>query len=147
VSATRIAIGMAFVAGLAGAAQAAVSGTLGKRIGSVQAAAFGAVVVGIILVTIAVAIGRGPGIFDALRQPPWLWITGLLGATILFTLTFAPPRIGTFATVALMIAGQLIAGAAIDAFGWLGTERIPVTFTRVAGLVLLTAGAALTLKH
>jgi transporter family-2 protein len=66
---------------------------------------------------------------------------------ILFTLTFAPPRIGTFATVALMIAGQLIAGAAIDAFGWLGTERIPVTLTRVAGLVLLTAGAALTLKH
>ncbi|HJR98464.1 MAG TPA: DMT family transporter [Actinomycetota bacterium] len=146
-SATRIAIGMAFVAGLAGAAQAAVAGTLGKRIGSVQAAAFGAVVVGIILVGIAVATGRGGGIVDALRQPAWLWFTGFLGALILFTITFAPPRIGTFATVALMIAGQLIAGATIDALGWLGTERIPVTLTRVAGLVLLTAGAALTLKR
>ena len=46
-----------------------------------------------------------------------------------------------------MIAGQLLAGALIDGFGWLGTERIPLTAYRVIGLILLTAGAALTLKR
>lgn len=147
VSATRIAVSLSFVAGLAGAAQASVSGALGKRIGSVQAAAFGAILAAAILIGLALAVGRGGGITDALRQPAWLWISGVFGAGIVLTLAYAPPRIGTFATVALMIAGQLLAGAAIDAFGWLGTERIPVTASRLIGLLLLTAGAALTLRR
>lgn len=138
---------MSFAAGLAGAAQASVSGALGKRVGSVQAAAFGAIVAAVLLLVLAVVAGRGGGISDVFRQPAWLWIPGVFGAGIVLTLAYAPSRIGTFATVALMIAGQLLAGAAIDAFGWLGTERIPVTASRVIGLVLLTAGAALTLKR
>ena len=146
-SATRIAITMSVVAGLAGAAQASVSGALGKRVGSVQAAAFGGIVAALLLVGLAVLAGRGSGIADVFRQPAWLMISGVFGAGIVLTLAYAPPRIGTFATVALMIAGQLIAGAAIDAFGWLGNERIPVTATRMIGLVLLTAGAALTLRR
>ena len=146
-SATRIAITMSFAAGLAGAAQASVSGALGRRVGSVQAAAFGAIVSAVLLVALLLLSGRGAGVADVIRQPPWLLISGFFGAGIVLTVAYAPPRIGTFATVALLIAGQLLAGAAIDAFGWLGTERIPVTVTRIVGLVLLTAGAALTLKR
>jgi len=146
-SVTRIAISMSFAAGLAGAAQASVSGVLGKRVGSVQAAAFGAIVAAVLLVALAVFTGRGAGIADVFRQPPWLLLSGVFGASIVLTLAYAPSRIGTFAAVALMIAGQLLAGALIDGFGWLGTERIPLTATRVIGLLLLTAGAALTLKR
>ena len=138
---------MSFAAGLAGAAQASVSGTLGKRVGSVQAAAFGAIVAAVLLVGLAVLTGRGAGIADVLRQPAWLLLSGVFGAGIVLTLAYAPSRIGTFAAVALMIAGQLLAGALIDGFGWLGTERIPLTTSRVMGLILLTAGAALTLKR
>lgn len=146
-SASRIAITMAFVAGLAGAAQASVSGAMGSRIGSLQAAAFGSIVAAVLLVGLALVLGDAPGIADALHQPPWLWISGAFGAVIVLAIAFAPPRIGTFATVALLIAGQLIAGAAIDAFGWLGTARIPVTASRAVGLVLLAAGAILTLRR
>ena len=103
-SATRLAIVFAFVAGLAGAAQAAIAGALGRRVGSVQAAAFGTVIAAAILVLLAVILGRGGGIVDALHQPVWLWSIGVLGATIVLAITFAPPRIGTFATVALLIA-------------------------------------------
>jgi bacterial/archaeal transporter family-2 protein len=138
---------MSFVAGLAGAAQASVSGALGKRVGTVQAAAFGAILAATILVVLAVLAGRSGGILVVVRQPLWLLTGGVLGAGIVLTLAYAPPRIGTFATVALMIAGQLLAGAAIDAFGWLGTERIPVTVGRAIGLLLLTIGAALTLRR
>ena len=146
-SVTRIAITMSFIAGLAGAAQASVSGALGKRVGSVQAASFGAIVAAVLLVSLALLTGRGSGIGDVLRQPAWLMISGVLGAGIVLTLAYAPQRIGTFAAVALMIAGQLIAGAAIDAFGWLGTERIPITVTRAVGLVLVGAGALLSLRR
>jgi transporter family-2 protein len=147
VSATRLAIVFAFVAGLAGAAQAAIAGALGRRVGSVQAAAFGTVIAATILVVLAVALGRGSGITAAIHHPPWLWLTGVLGATIVLAITFAPPLIGTFATVALLIAGQLIAGVLIDAYGLLGSPRLPVTSARATGLILVAVGAALTLKR
>jgi transporter family-2 protein len=37
--------------------------------------------------------------------------------------------------------------AVIDRFGLFGLDKIALTWTRVAGLVLLAAGAALTLKR
>ena len=147
VSATRLAIAFSFFAGLAGAAQAAIAGALGRRVGAVQAAGFGTAIAATLLVLLAVVLGRGGGMVAAVHQPPWLWLTGVLGATIVLAITFAPPLIGTFATVALLIAGQLIAGALIDAYGLLGSPRLPVTLTRATGLILVAVGAALTLRR
>ena len=144
---TRIAIVFSFAAGIAGAAQAAVSGALGRRVGTIGAAGFGVVLAAILVVALAVVLGRGGSIASAVQQPVWLWLGGLFGAVIVLAIAYAPARIGTFATVALLIAGQLAAGAAIDALGLLGSPRIPVTIARAAGLVLVAAGAALTLKR
>jgi transporter family-2 protein len=147
VTGTRIAIAFSLAAGIAGAAQAAVSGTLGRRVGTIGSAGFGVVFAAILVVALALALGRGGSIAAVIHQPSWLWLGGLFGAVIVLAIAYAPPRIGTFATVALLIAGQLAAGALIDAFGWLGSPRIPVTVTRVAGLLLVAAGAALTLRR
>ena len=144
---TRIAIVFSIAAGIAGAAQASISGALGRRVGTIGAAGFGVALAALLVVTLAVALGRGGSIVAGIHQPFWLWLGGLFGATIVMAIAYAPPRIGTFATVALLIAGQLAAGAAIDALGLLGSPRIPVTITRVSGLVLVAAGAALTLKR
>jgi bacterial/archaeal transporter family-2 protein len=63
-------------------------------------------------------------------------------------MTVAAPRIGTAATIGVVIAGNLAMGAAIDRYGLFGLDRIPLNWTRVLGLVLLAAGAALSLvKH
>ena len=142
-----MAIVFSLSAGIAGAAQAAVSGSLGRRVGTVGAAGLGVVLAAVLVVVLALALGRGGSILSAVHQPFWLWLGGLFGATVVLAIAYAPPRIGTFATVALLIAGQLAAGAAIDAFGVLGSPRIPVTVTRAMGLVLVAAGAALTLKR
>ena len=115
--------------------------------GTIGSAGFGVILAAVLVIALAVALGRGGSIVAALQQPLWLWLGGLFGALIVLAIAYAPPRIGTFATVALLIAGQLAAGALIDAYGWLGSPRIPVTLARVAGLVLVTAGAALTLKR
>lgn len=144
---TRLAVVFSLAAGIAGAAQASISGALGRRVGTIGSAGIGVIIAAVLVVALAVALGRGGSIVAALQQPLWLWLGGLFGATIVLAIAYAPPRIGTFATVALLIAGQLAAGALIDAFGWLGSPRIPVTLARVAGLVLVTAGAALTLKR
>ena len=144
---TRIAIAFSLGAGIAGAAQASVSGALGRRVGTIGSAGFGVVLAAILVVALALALGRGGSIVAAIHQPAWLWLGGLFGAVIVLAIAYAPPRIGTFATVALLIAGQLVAGALIDAFGWMGSPKIPVTVARVAGLVLVAAGAALTLRR
>jgi transporter family-2 protein len=70
-----------------------------------------------------------------------------MGTFIVFTITFVSPRIGTAATIGLLVAGQLAAGAVIDRFGLFGFERIAFTWPRVVGIVLLAAGALLTLKR
>ena len=83
---------------------------------------------------------RGPA-------PKWLWLGALLGTFIVFTITLVSPRIGTTATIALLVAGQLAAGAAIDRFGLFGFERIALGWPRALGIALLAAGAALTLRR
>ena len=86
------------------------------------------------------------GYVAAARQPPWLWVGALMGAIVVFTITFAGPRIGTAATIGLLISGQLVMGAAIDRFGLFGLDRIALHWPRVLGIVLLGIGAALSLK-
>ena len=70
-----------------------------------------------------------------------------MGAFIVFTVTLAAPRIGAAATIGLVIAGQLVMGAAIDRFGLFGLERISLHWPRLLGLALLAAGAGLSLKR
>jgi transporter family-2 protein len=147
VTGNAAAISFALVAGLAGAIQVAVNGALGRRIGVLDAAAFGSIVAAGLLVA-ATFIGRGgEGIQAALRAPWWMWLGGFMGALIVTGITYSPRHIGVFATIGLLIAGQLAMGALIDALGLFGVERIPLDAARIAGLTLLAVGAALVLHR
>lgn len=147
VSGFKIAVALSVVAGIGGGLQAAISGSFGRRIGVLEATAFLATLGAVVLLVAAVVI-RGPGgIVEGFRHPPWLWLAGIFGALVVFTLVFSPPQIGTFATIALLISGQLAAGALIDAFGLFGFDRVPLTLTRLAGLGFLAVGALLVLRR
>ena len=147
-SASAVAVFLSLVAGLAGSIQVAVSGTFGRRIGVLEAAAFGAVFAALILVALVAAASRSvSGIGSGLGEPPWLWLNGVMSAIVVVGITYAGPRLGTFATIALVIAAQLFMGVLIDAFGMFGLERIPLNWARITGLVLLAGGSALVLKR
>ena len=146
-SGEKLAILVAVIAGIGGGFQAAISGVFGRRIGVLEATAFLAVFGASVLLVVAL-VARGPGgILDGFRQPAWLWLAGPLGALVVFTFVFGPPRIGTFATVGLVIGGQLAAAALIDAVGLFGIERVPFTLARVAGMAFLAVGAVLVLRR
>jgi transporter family-2 protein len=148
VSATSLAVVLSLVAGLTGSIQVAVSGTFGRRIGVLEATAFGSITAALIVCAVLLIARQGVGnLGESVREPPWLWLGGVMGAIVVTSITFTAPRIGTFATIGLLIAGQLAMGVIIDAFGLFGLERIPVTPARAVGLVLLAAGAALVLKR
>ena len=147
-SATSVAVIVSLVAGVAGSIQVAVSGAFGKRIGVPEATAFGSITAALIVCAVLLVWRQGVGnLGESVRVPPWLWLGGLMGAIVVLSITFTAPRIGTFATISLLIAGQLAMGVLIDAFGLFGLEKIPVTPARMIGLVLLAGGAALVLKR
>ncbi len=143
---TGLAVALAVAAGLAGAVQAAVMGELGERVGVFPALAFSgvvAVVIGLALLLVAKQSVRGLG--DVVRQPVWLWSGGALSVLIILAITVASPRIGLAATIGIIIAFNLSVAAIIDRFGWFGFDQIAISWTRALGLVLLGAGAALSL--
>jgi transporter family-2 protein len=136
------------VAGLAGAIQVAVMGELGDRVGVASALAFAAAVTMVgALVVLAAAERSLSGVRAALREPAWLWTGGLMGLLIVFAITLGAPRIGTAATVGLVIAGNLVMAAVIDRFGLFGQDEIPLSWPRVLGIALLAAGAGLSLSQ
>lgn len=147
-SSGTLAVVLASLAGIAGSVQVAVMGRFGERIGVLPALAFSTLVTGLLaLVVLAVARGGVGGYADALRQPPWLWVGSAMGLLVVLSITYAGPRIGTTATVAILIAGQLAAAAAIDRFGLFGAEAVGLGRGRIAGIALLALGAALTVRQ
>jgi transporter family-2 protein len=139
---------LALVAGAAGAVQVAVQSRLGERVGLLPATVFSALVSVLVGATLLLAFQRSfAGVGAVLRQSPVLWIGGALGVVIVFTFAFAGPRIGAAATIGFYISGTLVATVIVDRVGFLGLQRYPVTLSRVAGLVLLGAGAFLMLRR
>ena len=69
--------------------------------------------------------GRAPAARRARsRRRRGCGLGGLMGLIVVFTITFAQPRIGATATIGILIAGQLVMGAVIDRFGLFGVDQI-----------------------
>jgi bacterial/archaeal transporter family-2 protein len=145
---TAVAVALVVAGGLGGAVQAAVMGRWGERVGTLEAFAFATVVTAVIGLAVLL-VGRRSlaGYGDAASQPAWFWVAPALSALIVLGITFAAPRIGTTATIGIMVAGNLAMAAVIDRFGLFGLERIPFHWPRIVGVLLLAAGAALSLRR
>jgi len=145
---TGVAAGLAFVAGLGGAVQIAVQGRLSERVGSVEALTTAVVVAALSALVLLLVTRRSlHGLRAGVSGPKWLLVGGLMSTVIVLSITIAGPRIGVVATTAVLIAAQFTLATLIDRFGWFGVTAVAVSGTRIAGLVLLAAGAALTLKR
>ena len=77
------------------------------------------------------------------RVPWWMWTGGLFGAAFIFMTVVATPRLGAALMLTAVIVGQLAAALVIDHYGLLGAPVIPISTTRVVGVLLLVGGVAL----
>jgi bacterial/archaeal transporter family-2 protein len=143
---TSAAVALVVIAGLAGSVQVAVMGRFGDKIGIFEALTFSTAIQLVLSLVILVGARTGfGGIGGAFRAPAWMWLGGLMGLTVVLSITFAQPKIGATATIGILIAGQLVMGAVIDRFGLFGVERIDISAARATGIVLLGIGAGLSL--
>ncbi|HEY0129847.1 MAG TPA: DMT family transporter [Allosphingosinicella sp.] len=126
------------------ALQAPTNALLARGVGSAVNAAFVSFVVGTIaLLAVAAALGARPaaGVTGAL---PWYaWVGGFYGAFFVAVAAFAAPRMGVTFFLMVAIAGQLAMALFLDRIGAFGLARVEIGPTRIAGILLVLAGAYL----
>jgi len=137
---------LGILAGMLIALQGPINAQLAHGLGMPLAAAAASFVAGsVALVVLAAIATQLQGISIAWRVPPWWMFVagGCLGAAYVTSAIILTPRLGTAATMALIVAGQLTAGLLIDRMGWFDLAMRELSIGRVGGAVLLLAGALL----
>jgi len=141
-NAASLSLLLALIAGVLLAVQAPTNAILGKASGSPVMAAFISFLVGSLALGVATLATSGRLFAPGLRQVPWYaWAGGIYGAFFVAVAAFAAPRIGVGVLLTAAVAGQLAAAIVLDHYGLLGLARHPITITRIAGVLLVFAGA------
>lgn len=131
--------------GIAIGIQNPLAGHMGQRVGVLEAA-FIVHLGGAILAGMALALAGGGGL-GRWREVPWYSLSaGGLGVVVVCAVSYTIPRIGIAATVALVVAAQLIVGALLDHVGFLGFDLRLLDPVRLVGMTLLLAGVWLVLR-
>ncbi|WP_337180937.1 DMT family transporter [Shinella sp.] len=131
-------------AGACIAIQAPINALLGRGLGMPVAAACvsflsGAIILAAVMFATASFEGRAP---DWRGPDLWLYVAGgALGTIYVTTAIFLTPRIGAAAVMAFAVSGQLLAGILLDRMGFLGMAVREISVGRIAGALLLVAGA------
>jgi len=128
------------------AIQAPINALLARGLGmSVVAAAASFLTGAVALAIVSTVLTQAQGISIAWRAPaPWLFVAGgCLGAAFVTCVVILTPRLGAAATMAFIVAGQLLTGMLLDRIGFLGLAVREITFGRVAGAAMLLTGALL----
>jgi bacterial/archaeal transporter family-2 protein len=126
--------------------QAAANSQLGRLLGGPVAATTVSFTVGLlVLVVINAAVFRQfPRLSDVLAAPLWLlFIGGAIGAAFLSANVYIAPKLGAAATLCFVIAGQIASALLIDRLGLFAFDVRHLSLGRVAGALLVLAGAML----
>jgi len=73
----------------------------------------------------------------------WHWLGGIVGACYVCMMIVSVPRIGTAATMAIVLLGQVSFGLALDHFGLMGMAVRRVSMQRILGVLLVFSGTFL----
>lgn len=139
-------IALAVVAGAVLPVQGAINALLRADLGTPVAAGTISFVVATIAMLVVLmsmtAVGGEPApqIRPLARAPWWAWIGGLCGAIYVTSMFTSIPVLGAAVVVGLTIVGQQVGAVLFDRFGLMRLPRRPVTWLRLAGVLLLMAG-------
>jgi bacterial/archaeal transporter family-2 protein len=143
-----VAVVVAAVIGGVIAMQAPLNSQLGRTVGGLQASVVALCISFFALLALA-SITDGLGGIRRIGDAPWYVAVGggLAGALYVGSIVWTVRALGAGGLTAVTIAGQLAVAVALDHFGWLGVERSPVTFAKVAGIALLALGTWLVIRE
>ncbi|MCK8825816.1 DMT family transporter [Fuchsiella alkaliacetigena] len=138
---------VALVAGITMAIQGSLNSVLGEITGLWEAN-FVVHVIGTSLIAVIIfLLNLNKGDFGNLTEAPWyVYVGGILNVIIIYTVVVTIPKLGVANATASIIVGQVTTAAIIDHFGFWGLDTVPFHWTKLAGVILLAAGAKLVLN-
>jgi bacterial/archaeal transporter family-2 protein len=125
---------------------AALNTGLSQQLGSTVAATWITYLLGLILASGMLLVTGLPEMTRVTFDKPYLYLGVVFLLFYILSITFAAPRIGIGNAVFFVLLGQLIAAAAIDHFGWLGSLKFEITGRRVLGIAVMVLGVYLARK-
>jgi len=133
---------LSLLAGALLAVQAGANAQLSKSVGSPFAATTLQLSVGSLVLAAAMLLTGGHPALAGLPQVPW-WhaVGGTASAFYVVSTVLLFPRIGAVMTVGLLIASQMLASLALDAFGLLGVTPKDLGFAAFVGMAAVLGGA------
>ena len=138
---------LVFIAGLFCGTQIAINGTLGVAAGNTWMGTTLSMMVGLIgtvILTGIVYLAKGrSGVFSDGEDIPFKWYMlfgGSMGVIIVGTNAITAPAIGTGMVSIMNLIGFMIGGLVIDAIGFLGIEKKPVTLVKIIGVLAMIGG-------
>ena len=136
---------VALAAGAGLPVQAGVNAAMGRYVGRPEWAAFVSFGVGLVALAAWLVAARlaPPPVLAVARAPWWAWTGGVIGAFYVSAIVLLTPRLGVAATLALSVAGQMVAALALDQVGAFGLELRPVSGTKLLGAALLVVSVVL----
>jgi transporter family-2 protein len=138
----------AFLAGLALPIQFSINAQLRTVVGSpLVAATISLFIVGAITLFTVSLFKAGFSLNKGIASAPWwVWTGGVLGAFYVLATIILIPRIGAGTTVALVLAGQIVASVLIDHFGLINVPIHLLSMPRILGAILVIIGVVLIQK-
>ena len=137
----------AIIAGMALPTQVSINAQLRSVVESPIIASTISFIVGAVALIIISLFGKGTSINKEWFEAPWwVWTGGLLGAFYVVASIVLMPRLGATATVAYVLAGQMIASTLIDHFGLIGVQVHALSIPRVLGVLLVIVGVIIIQK-
>jgi len=129
----------ALIAGAAMSIQGVMNTRLGDKVGVLETNAFVQLVGFVLALLIALFFGKGN--IRLLPQAPWYaWLGGVIAPIITVTVMLSIKGLSPTIAISTILLAQLTIAALIDAFGWLGSDRVPFTWHKYVGVALMVAG-------
>jgi len=137
---------IAVAAGISMAVQGSLNAVLGKYVGQIEATLF-VHIIGTVAIALIVILGLGKGELGNFVNAPWYaFLGGIISVLIIYGVLASIPKIGVALATTAIIVGQVSTALLIDHFGFFGLDKIPFTWVKLMGLILLAAGAKLMLN-
>ncbi|MFP4015497.1 MAG: DMT family transporter [Halanaerobiales bacterium] len=138
-------LALAAIAGLTMALQGSINSVLGKKIGIFEASFIVHLTAAIILIIILLS-NISKGHIQSWKEVPWyLYLGGVLGVIISYTVIVSIPELGVAVATTAIITAQVSTACLLDHLGAFGLEKIPFSWTKLIGIVLLAVGVRLML--
>ena len=130
--------------GLGIAIETPTNALLMKTTSSMLWASFISFLVGSAVLAVALVVTRARLQAGWISQTPWYgFIGGLYGAGVVAASAWATPKLGAGTTLVVIVAAQVALGVVLDQLGVLGLAHHPLSWLRIAGVAVVTAGAVL----